>query len=193
MTEVALTTAVASIPGRRPSSSSDSRVMIDDDAGRLGDVDVDLGEQAVDLDLADDAAKAVAGAERSVAVGSADPLDLGRRDDTAVALVAARLDPAVAIPAPDRVDADTERTGGLADRVLLLRHCLEPSTARTSRDERIERRRPVLDTSAEPGTTARSALSRTMSREHAQMLGLARGDAREGASRVASCSDADTA
>ena len=59
-----------------------------DDPRRLGDVDLDPGEHAVELDLADDPAEAVAGGELLAAGRRAQPLDLAGRDDAAVGGVA---------------------------------------------------------------------------------------------------------
>ena len=59
--------------------------------------------------------------DRAVAV-TAEPIDLPRGDDAAVARVAFHADAAGAIPAAQRVEADAESPGGLCCGVQLLRH-----------------------------------------------------------------------
>src|SRR4029079_11500551 len=94
------------------------------DPSRLGDVDLDAGEQAVRLDRAHHATEAVARGQPFGAVVGAEPLDLGRRDDAAVRGVPLDADLALAIPTPQRVEADPERTRCLRRGEILPRHCL---------------------------------------------------------------------
>ena len=120
-----MTTPAALIPAFSPSSSTDSRVTIA--TTREGSVTSisTLRQEAVELDRADDPAEAVARRERLVTDPAAEPLDLGGGDDAAVGGVALDPDLAVAIPAPQRVDADPERSGGLGGGECLPRHCLD--------------------------------------------------------------------
>src|SRR5436190_6949403 len=90
------------------------------------DVQLDLGQQALDLHVADDSLQPVARTER-VRLLAAQPLDLACRDDAPVGLVAADADPALAIPAAEGVETDPERPGRLARRVLPLWHGREAS------------------------------------------------------------------
>jgi hypothetical protein len=45
-----------------------------------------------------------------VAIASAQPVDLSRRDDASVRAIARDTDSALAIPTPQRVEADPERS-----------------------------------------------------------------------------------
>src|SRR5581483_9471519 len=99
-----------------------------DHPGRLGDVDLDLGEQTLDRHVADDPAEVVARAH-PLRVVALQPPHLRRGHEPAVGRVPRGLDPAGAVPAPERVDADAERPRRLRRRVVLPRHCLD-NTAR---------------------------------------------------------------
>src|SRR4051794_21587999 len=92
-----------------------------DEAPAAHDVELDLGQQALDLDVADDTLQPVARAER-LRLLAAQPLNLARRDDPSVGLVSTDADPALAVPAAERVEADPESAGRLARRVLALSH-----------------------------------------------------------------------
>ena len=77
-----MTTPAALMPGWSPSSSAASRVMIA--TSRTGSVIVDLdpGQQPLDLHVADDAAEAVARAQHGWLSAPAEPLDLARPGTT---------------------------------------------------------------------------------------------------------------
>src|SRR5207249_10736609 len=89
------------------------------DPRRLGYLDLDLGEESLDLDGLHDAAEAVASAQ-PVRLATAQSVDLGSRDEAPVRTVALGSNPAVAIPAPERVERDSERPCSLTRRVELL-------------------------------------------------------------------------
>ena len=110
-----MTTPVALTPGREAEFLDRAARDDCDDARRLGDLDLDEGERAVHGDGLHDAGEAVAGAGRARPC-RAEPLDLGRRHDAAVRTIALRPDPAGAVPAPQRVEADPQRPRGLARR-----------------------------------------------------------------------------
>src|SRR5436190_18938469 len=95
-----------------------------DHAGGLGDVELDLGEQPLDLDLAHDAAKVIARAHL-LAVGAAEARDPAGRHEPAVRRVALGADPAGPVPAAQRVQADPQGARGLGRGVIALpRHYL---------------------------------------------------------------------
>src|SRR5207302_7361472 len=97
-----------------------------DDAKRAR-VKLDLGEQALDLDLPDGAAEAVPGRELA-RLAPAQAGDLPGRDGAAVGGVSARADAAVPVPAPQGVDADPKRSRSFGGGVRPLpRHCLDTS------------------------------------------------------------------
>src|SRR6186713_1773987 len=79
-------------------------------------VELDLGEEALDLHLPDDALQAVAGAER-LAIVAAQALDLPGRNDAPVGRVTLDADPSLPVPATKRVEADPECARRLAGRV----------------------------------------------------------------------------
>src|SRR5438093_1994477 len=93
-----------------------------DDARRLGDEDLDLCEQAVDLYLADGAMEAIARAHLVRAVVAAQPSDLRGAHHAAVRRVAPGADSPVAVPPPQGVEADPERLRGLPGGIGVLRH-----------------------------------------------------------------------
>src|SRR5579884_3877861 len=93
-----------------------------DEPHRVADDHLDLRHQALDLHVGDDRVEAVAGAQVCRARLAAQALDLARRDDAAVALVALGADASLAVPAAERVDADPEGLGGFADAVVLAGH-----------------------------------------------------------------------
>src|SRR4029077_16861442 len=98
----------------------------------------------------DRAGEAVASSEVLAAAVAAQSVDLLRRDDTPVALVARDLDPAGAVPPAQRVETDSERRRRLARCVLLLRHL----SSRTCRG-----RRTWCPLRLAPGVTFRAAVS----------------------------------
>ena len=87
ITDVDLTTPAAAIA--RLEAELLDRLPGDDrdDARRLRHVDLDAGEEAVELDRADDPAEAVAGGERLVGTRPAEALHLVGRDDAPVGVV----------------------------------------------------------------------------------------------------------
>ncbi len=85
-----------------------------DDPRRLGDVDLDPRQQPVHLDRANHSAKAVARRELLRSRRAFETLDLGGRDDAPVGRVALDADLPRLVPAPERVERDPERAGGLA-------------------------------------------------------------------------------
>src|SRR5437870_5941174 len=93
------------------------------DARRLGDIDLDPGEEAVDVHRADDAAKVVPGRER-VGGAAAQPVDLRLLDDPPVTRVPQHADLPGPVPATERVEADAERARRLGGCQNLLRHYL---------------------------------------------------------------------
>src|SRR3954452_19166115 len=93
-----------------------------DQPDRVADDHLDLRHQPLDLDVGDDCVEAVARAQVCGARLTAQPVDLARRDDAPVVLVALGPDPALPVPAAQRVDADPEGLRGFADAVELPRH-----------------------------------------------------------------------
>src|SRR4051812_43936984 len=87
-----------------------------DEPRSLRHVELDLGEQALDLHLPDDALEAVGGAER-LAVVPAQARDPPGRNDAPVGRVTLDADPSLPVPATKRVEADPERARRLAGRV----------------------------------------------------------------------------
>src|ERR1019366_5926357 len=85
-----------------------------------------LSHQTFDLHVSDDRVEAVARAQVSRARLAAKTVDLARRDDAPVALVAIGPDSALPVPAAERVDTDPERLGRFADAVVLPRHFAIP-------------------------------------------------------------------
>src|SRR4029450_4002759 len=89
----------------------------------LRDDHLDLRHQALDLDLPHGPAEAVARADLVLGAGTApQPLDLLRRHGAPVARIAARLDPALAVPAAQRVETDPEHACRVTCAVVLARH-----------------------------------------------------------------------
>src|SRR5207248_5116475 len=95
-----------------------------DEPRRLGHVELDLSEQPLDLDLANDPVKAVAGTER-VRVAAAQPRDLLGGNGAAIRGVALDVYPPLPIPAPKRVERDPERPRRLA-RAVAASHDHDP-------------------------------------------------------------------
>src|SRR5215831_5074877 len=109
-----------------------------DEADRVAHHHLDLGHQALDLDVGDDRVKAVTGAQVRRAGLAAQAVDLARRHHAAVALVALGPDPTLPVPAAERVDADPERLRSLADAV-----CTPSALASLSSLVKPHRRGPI--------------------------------------------------
>src|SRR3954451_23941110 len=93
-----------------------------DDARGLGHRQLDLREQPLDAHLGHGAAQAVSRTHVLQAGIAAEPLDLLPGHEPPVRAVARRADAAVAIPAPERGDADPELPRRLGRGVRPLRH-----------------------------------------------------------------------
>src|SRR6185437_14760019 len=73
-----------------------------------------------------------------------EPFDLLRGHDSTVARVPLRLDAPLAVPAPQRVEADPERPGGLTCAVVVLRHTtVLLASSRTNQRARAGNESPV--------------------------------------------------
>ena len=93
-----------------------------DDARRLGPGQLDLREEPLDAHLGDRAVQSVPRAHVLRACVAAQPLDLVEGDESPVRAVALGVDPPLAVPAAQRVDADPQLPGRLGCGVCLLRH-----------------------------------------------------------------------
>src|SRR3954447_6856144 len=111
-----------------------------DQTASSGHVELDFGEQPLDLDLANDALEPVARRQR-VVVLSPKPAYLLRRDETAVGAVTADADATLAVPPPQGVEADAQRVGRLAGGVFPLRH--EPESNAYAVPRRLSRWSPT--------------------------------------------------
>src|SRR5262249_6114733 len=91
-----------------------------DEAAAVAAVPPALREPPLDLALAHAPFKPVAGAQR-LALATAQPLDLARRDDAAVRVVTPHTDATLPVPPAQGVEADPECPRPLARRVFPLR------------------------------------------------------------------------
>src|SRR4051812_15668214 len=142
-----------------------------DEAPAAHDVELDLGQQALDLDVADDALQPVARAER-LRLLAAQPLNLARRNDPSVGLVSTDADPALAVPAAERVEADPESAGRLARRVFAPSPARrnDPSVGLVSTDADPARAAPAAErVEADPESAGRLA-RRVFALSHARRL-----------------------
>src|SRR5204862_1921300 len=92
-------------------------------------LDLHLRGESLELDLAHDAAEAVSRGELVPVVAAAQPLDLAQGHEPPIGVVACRADAALAIPAPERVEADPQPPSGFSRREHLPRHRLGKPTS----------------------------------------------------------------
>ena len=129
MIEVALTTAVAESPGSRASSSAASLVITE--TIRKGPASSSTWASKPSIFTSRTVpVEPVSGGQIVVERPPAEPLHLARQDDAPIGVVATRANTPLAVPAPERVDADAEAPCSLPGGVRLPRHRLGNTTVR---------------------------------------------------------------